>query len=54
MGLRPPLCNTKSRKFGQSPAMLPKAQTACSRTSSSGDLSSSTKIGKAPFSTTKR
>mmetsp|Transcript_94129 Transcript_94129/g.186614 ORF Transcript_94129/g.186614 Transcript_94129/m.186614 type:complete len:270 (-) Transcript_94129:40-849(-) len=53
-GLRPPLCRTKSRKLGESPAMLPSAQTACSLTSSFGDPSNSTKIGSAPISTTTR
>mmetsp|Transcript_98287 Transcript_98287/g.256776 ORF Transcript_98287/g.256776 Transcript_98287/m.256776 type:complete len:249 (-) Transcript_98287:591-1337(-) len=37
IGFKPPLCSTRSRKLGQSPAMLPKAQVACSRTSSFGD-----------------
>merc|ERR1740129_1092069 len=54
IGFRPPLCKTKSRKLGQSPAMLPSAQTACSRTSSSGEISSSTNRGSAPCSTTTR
>mmetsp|Transcript_110252 Transcript_110252/g.311031 ORF Transcript_110252/g.311031 Transcript_110252/m.311031 type:complete len:289 (+) Transcript_110252:466-1332(+) len=54
MGTRPPLCKTKSRKLAESPAILPSAHTACSRTSSFGDRSNSTKIGKAPLSTTKR
>mmetsp|Transcript_99327 Transcript_99327/g.278136 ORF Transcript_99327/g.278136 Transcript_99327/m.278136 type:complete len:210 (+) Transcript_99327:1295-1924(+) len=54
IGFKPPLCRTRSRKFGQSPAMLPRAHTACSRTSSLGDWSSSTKRGSAPCSTTTR
>mmetsp|Transcript_95410 Transcript_95410/g.199621 ORF Transcript_95410/g.199621 Transcript_95410/m.199621 type:complete len:208 (-) Transcript_95410:168-791(-) len=54
MAGRPPLWRTKSRKFGQSPAMLPRAQTACSRTSSLGEPKSSTKRGRAPCSTTTR
>mmetsp|Transcript_10454 Transcript_10454/g.21608 ORF Transcript_10454/g.21608 Transcript_10454/m.21608 type:complete len:252 (-) Transcript_10454:442-1197(-) len=53
-GCRPPLCSTRSRKFGESPAILPRAQTACSRTSSFGELRSSTKMGRAPISTTTR
>mmetsp|Transcript_52289 Transcript_52289/g.132122 ORF Transcript_52289/g.132122 Transcript_52289/m.132122 type:complete len:262 (-) Transcript_52289:2-787(-) len=52
MGLRPPLCSTRSLKFGESPAMLPRAHTACSLTSSFGDASSWTKMGSAPCSTT--
>mmetsp|Transcript_35273 Transcript_35273/g.112204 ORF Transcript_35273/g.112204 Transcript_35273/m.112204 type:complete len:263 (-) Transcript_35273:151-939(-) len=54
MGLRPPLCSTRSLKFGESPAMFPRAHTACSRTSSLGDCSSITKMGRAPCSTTTR
>merc|ERR1719188_2762373 len=54
MAFSPPLCNTKSRKFGQSPAMLPNAHTACSRTSSFGDCNNSTNKGSAPCSTTTR
>mmetsp|Transcript_19453 Transcript_19453/g.52937 ORF Transcript_19453/g.52937 Transcript_19453/m.52937 type:complete len:461 (-) Transcript_19453:128-1510(-) len=53
-GCRPPLCSTRSRKFGESPAMLPSAHTACSRTSSFGEPRSSTKMGRAPISTTTR
>mmetsp|Transcript_110251 Transcript_110251/g.311027 ORF Transcript_110251/g.311027 Transcript_110251/m.311027 type:complete len:350 (+) Transcript_110251:466-1515(+) len=52
IGTKPPLCNTRSRKFGESPAMLPNAQTACSRTSSLVDCKRFTKTGKAPWSTT--
>mmetsp|Transcript_113053 Transcript_113053/g.205978 ORF Transcript_113053/g.205978 Transcript_113053/m.205978 type:complete len:205 (-) Transcript_113053:243-857(-) len=51
---KPPLWSTRSLRFAESPAMLPKAQTACSRTSSSGDSKSCTKMGKAPASTTAR
>mmetsp|Transcript_57276 Transcript_57276/g.161773 ORF Transcript_57276/g.161773 Transcript_57276/m.161773 type:complete len:275 (+) Transcript_57276:978-1802(+) len=54
IGYSPPLCSTRSRKFGESPAMFPRAQTACSRTSSLGDPRSITKIGRAPCSTTTR
>mmetsp|Transcript_15658 Transcript_15658/g.27075 ORF Transcript_15658/g.27075 Transcript_15658/m.27075 type:complete len:257 (+) Transcript_15658:2072-2842(+) len=43
---------TKSRHLGESPAMLPNAQTACSRTSSLGDDSSCTNMGTAPESMT--
>mmetsp|Transcript_97724 Transcript_97724/g.304747 ORF Transcript_97724/g.304747 Transcript_97724/m.304747 type:complete len:285 (-) Transcript_97724:2-856(-) len=53
-GCRPPLWSTRSRKLGESPAMLPRAQTACSRTSSFGEPRSSTKMGRAPCSTTTR
>mmetsp|Transcript_97848 Transcript_97848/g.232984 ORF Transcript_97848/g.232984 Transcript_97848/m.232984 type:complete len:200 (-) Transcript_97848:192-791(-) len=53
-GCRPPLCRTRSRKLGESPAMFPSAQTACSRTSSLGDWRSCTKMGNAPCSTTTR
>mmetsp|Transcript_69939 Transcript_69939/g.194533 ORF Transcript_69939/g.194533 Transcript_69939/m.194533 type:complete len:260 (+) Transcript_69939:1035-1814(+) len=51
-GTRPPLCSTRSRKLGPSPAMFPSAQTACSRTSSFGDWSNPTNRGRAPCSTT--
>ena len=44
----PPCCKTKSRHLVESPAMLPKAHTACSRTSSTGERRRSMKIGTAP------
>lgn len=44
----------KSRKRGPSPAMLPSAQTACSRTSAWGHEASSMKMGTAPLSMTTR
>ena len=46
------LCSTRSLQRGESPAMLPSAHTACSRTSSFGLESSCTKIGTAPLSMT--
>lgn len=51
-GRRAPAWRTKSRQGGLSPAMFPSAQTACSRTSGSWLLRSSTKIGTAPASMT--
>lgn len=45
---------TRSRHLGESPAMFPNAQTACSRTSESGLRSSCTKMGTAPASITAR
>mmetsp|Transcript_11535 Transcript_11535/g.27666 ORF Transcript_11535/g.27666 Transcript_11535/m.27666 type:complete len:254 (-) Transcript_11535:129-890(-) len=46
------LCeSTRSRSFAESPAMLPRAHTACSRTSSLGELRSCTNMGTAPRST---
>jgi len=51
-GMSACVCSTKSRQRGESPAMLPSAHTACSRTSSFGLLSSCTKIGTAPLSIT--
>mmetsp|Transcript_21094 Transcript_21094/g.42842 ORF Transcript_21094/g.42842 Transcript_21094/m.42842 type:complete len:229 (+) Transcript_21094:1541-2227(+) len=46
------LCeSTRSRSLALSPAMLPSAHTACSRTSSLGELRSCTNIGTAPRST---
>ena len=41
-----------SRKFGESPAMFPRAQAACPRPPSEGDSSSSQKMGTAPWSMT--
>mmetsp|Transcript_2162 Transcript_2162/g.6387 ORF Transcript_2162/g.6387 Transcript_2162/m.6387 type:complete len:248 (+) Transcript_2162:1009-1752(+) len=49
-----PSRNTKSRHVGESPAMLPSAQTACSRTSSLGDSNNRQKMGTAPSSMTTR
>mmetsp|Transcript_11584 Transcript_11584/g.34119 ORF Transcript_11584/g.34119 Transcript_11584/m.34119 type:complete len:219 (+) Transcript_11584:1047-1703(+) len=49
-----PSRNTKSRHVGESPAIFPKAQTACSRTSSFGDKSNLQKMGTAPSSITTR
>ena len=43
---------TRSRHSGESPAMLPSAHTASSRTSSFGDVSSCTKMGTAPWAIT--
>ena len=51
-GWSAPCVSTRSRHSGESPAMLPSAHTACSRTSSFGLLSSCTKIGTAPLSIT--
>lgn len=47
-GCRAPHWRTKSLHCGLSPAMFPRAQTACSLTSGSGLSRSSTKIGTAP------
>ena len=47
-----PASITMSRHSGLSPAMLPKAQIACSFTSSYGDSNSLIKIGTAPQSMT--
>ena len=47
-----PACRTRSRQGGESPAMFPSAQTACSRTSSFGLRSRRTKMGTAPTSMT--
>mmetsp|Transcript_44671 Transcript_44671/g.112597 ORF Transcript_44671/g.112597 Transcript_44671/m.112597 type:complete len:227 (-) Transcript_44671:119-799(-) len=49
-----PACSTRSRHSAESPAMLPSAQAACSRTSSLGLASSSTKSGTAPWRITMR
>mmetsp|Transcript_48190 Transcript_48190/g.142460 ORF Transcript_48190/g.142460 Transcript_48190/m.142460 type:complete len:427 (+) Transcript_48190:654-1934(+) len=46
--------STKSRQRGESPAMLPSAHTACSRTSWLASSSSCTKMGTAPLSMTTR
>lgn len=43
---------TKSLQRGESPAMLPIAHTACSRTSSAGEVRRSLKMGTAPASIT--
>mmetsp|Transcript_11512 Transcript_11512/g.36585 ORF Transcript_11512/g.36585 Transcript_11512/m.36585 type:complete len:278 (+) Transcript_11512:1553-2386(+) len=43
-----PSRRTRSRQLGESPAMFPSAQTACSRTSSFGEVRSRQKIGTAP------
>lgn len=51
-GGRAPALRTKSLKAGESPAILPKAQTACSLTSSASDSRSLTNFGMAPLSTT--
>ena len=51
-GGRMPRFRTMSRQSGPSPAMLPSAHTACSRTSSAGDSSSPMKMGMAPASMT--
>ena len=51
-GGRAPACRTRSRHGGLSPAMLPRAHTACSRTSSLGLSRSRTKMGTAPTSMT--
>eukprot|EP00900_Chrysochromulina_parva_P000521 jgi/Chrpa1/1046/Chrysochromulina_OHIO_Genome00008497-RA len=45
---------TRSRVSGESPAMLPSAHTACSRTSSFGDVRSCTRMGTAPLEITAR
>ena len=45
---------TRSRQRVESPAMLPSAQTACSRTSACGHRTSPTKTGTAPLSMTTR
>ena len=47
-----PACRTRSRQGGESPAMLPSAHTACSRTSSLGLIRRRTKMGTAPTSMT--
>mmetsp|Transcript_5934 Transcript_5934/g.17654 ORF Transcript_5934/g.17654 Transcript_5934/m.17654 type:complete len:204 (-) Transcript_5934:193-804(-) len=44
--------STRSRHSGESPAMLPRAHTACSRTSSLAESSSCTKMGTAPLEIT--
>mmetsp|Transcript_857 Transcript_857/g.2028 ORF Transcript_857/g.2028 Transcript_857/m.2028 type:complete len:224 (+) Transcript_857:981-1652(+) len=51
-GCRAFWASTMSRHLGESPAMLPSAHTACSRTSSLGERSSVTKMGTAPLSIT--
>mmetsp|Transcript_21097 Transcript_21097/g.60192 ORF Transcript_21097/g.60192 Transcript_21097/m.60192 type:complete len:259 (-) Transcript_21097:507-1283(-) len=51
-GCMAPACNTKSRHGGESPAILPRAHTACSLTSSFGLERMRTKIGTAPTSMT--
>ena len=51
-GASAPWPSTRSRQRGESPAMLPRAHTACSRTSSMGECSSWTKMGTAPASIT--
>mmetsp|Transcript_5160 Transcript_5160/g.11211 ORF Transcript_5160/g.11211 Transcript_5160/m.11211 type:complete len:420 (-) Transcript_5160:345-1604(-) len=53
-GLSAPWQRTRSRHSGESPAMLPRAHTACSRTSSLGLMSSCTKMGTAPLAMTTR
>mmetsp|Transcript_27166 Transcript_27166/g.61396 ORF Transcript_27166/g.61396 Transcript_27166/m.61396 type:complete len:234 (-) Transcript_27166:271-972(-) len=53
-GLNTPWVSTISRHSGESPAILPRAQTACSLTSSFGLISSCTKMGTAPFAITTR
>mmetsp|Transcript_45701 Transcript_45701/g.148557 ORF Transcript_45701/g.148557 Transcript_45701/m.148557 type:complete len:377 (-) Transcript_45701:232-1362(-) len=53
-GCSAPCVSTRSRHSGESPAMLPSAQTACSRTSSLGDIRSCTKMGTAPLAITTR
>ena len=53
-GWSAPCVSTRSRHSGESPAMLPSAHTACSRTSSFGLSSSWTKIGTAPLAMTTR
>mmetsp|Transcript_43523 Transcript_43523/g.120355 ORF Transcript_43523/g.120355 Transcript_43523/m.120355 type:complete len:209 (-) Transcript_43523:205-831(-) len=53
-GWRTPCVRTKSRHSGESPAMLPSAHTACSRTSSFGLMRSCTKMGTAPLAITTR
>ena len=45
-------CRTRSRHRGESPAMLPRPQAACPRTSGSELWSSLTKTGTAPLSIT--
>lgn len=42
-GWRAPCWRTKSRQVGESPAIFPSAQTACSRTSGTGDERRTTK-----------
>mmetsp|Transcript_28048 Transcript_28048/g.68170 ORF Transcript_28048/g.68170 Transcript_28048/m.68170 type:complete len:325 (-) Transcript_28048:47-1021(-) len=49
-----PCCSTKSRQCALSPAMLPSAQIACSRTSGCGECSSCTNMGTAPAVITQR
>mmetsp|Transcript_14938 Transcript_14938/g.32998 ORF Transcript_14938/g.32998 Transcript_14938/m.32998 type:complete len:223 (-) Transcript_14938:112-780(-) len=51
---RAPSCSTRSLHCTLSPATLPSAQAACSRTSSLGLISSRMKIGTAPASITYR
>ena len=46
------VASTASRQAGESPAMLPMAHTACSRTSTSCESSRSTHSGSAPAATT--
>mmetsp|Transcript_18048 Transcript_18048/g.46638 ORF Transcript_18048/g.46638 Transcript_18048/m.46638 type:complete len:268 (-) Transcript_18048:483-1286(-) len=53
-GSSAPWFSTRSRHSGESPAMLPSAHTACSRTSSLSESSSCTKMGTAPFEITSR
>mmetsp|Transcript_11649 Transcript_11649/g.26397 ORF Transcript_11649/g.26397 Transcript_11649/m.26397 type:complete len:397 (+) Transcript_11649:621-1811(+) len=53
-GKSAPWPRTRSRHLGLSPAMLPRAQTACSRTSSLGLCRSCTKMGTALYSMTTR
>lgn len=44
-----PRLKTRSRHFGESPATFPSAQTACSRTSSLGEVRRWIKLGIAPL-----
>mmetsp|Transcript_5148 Transcript_5148/g.14164 ORF Transcript_5148/g.14164 Transcript_5148/m.14164 type:complete len:238 (-) Transcript_5148:218-931(-) len=53
-GSSAPWLSTRSRHSGESPAMLPRAHTACSRTSSLGESRSCTKIGTEPCVITSR
>ena len=54
IGAMIPASKTISRRSGPSPAILPKAQTACSTTSGTPQLRRRTKDGTAPCSTTAR
>ena len=53
-GASAPAASTLSRVAVVSPAMLPSAHTACSRTSSFGESKSCTKMGTAPLAMTTR